>query len=67
MPGKVLEIRAEAGQSVSEGDTLLIMEAMKMELAIKAPMDGEVSKVAVGAEDVVEADTLLLEIRETTE
>jgi 3-methylcrotonyl-CoA carboxylase alpha subunit len=60
MPGKVLEIRAEPGQSVSEGDTLLIMEAMKMELAIKAPMDGEVSEVAVEAGDVIEADALLL-------
>jgi 3-methylcrotonyl-CoA carboxylase alpha subunit len=60
MPGKILEIRAEAGQSVSEGETLLIMEAMKMELAIKAPMDGEVSEIAVTAEDIVEADTLLL-------
>ncbi|RFF26637.1 MULTISPECIES: biotin carboxylase N-terminal domain-containing protein [unclassified Wenzhouxiangella] len=60
MPGKILEIRAKAGQSVSEGETLLIMEAMKMELAIKAPMDGEVSEIAVTAEDIVEADTLLL-------
>jgi len=62
MPGKILEIRASAGQTVSEGDTLLIMEAMKMELAIKAPMDGEVSEIAVSMEDVVEADTLLLAI-----
>jgi len=62
MPGKILEIRAQAGQSVSEGETLLIMEAMKMELAIKAPMDGEVCQIAVSAEDVVEADAMLLEI-----
>ena len=60
MPGKILEIRAKTGQSVSEGETLLIMEAMKMELAIKAPMDGEVSEIAVSAEDIVEADSLLL-------
>jgi 3-methylcrotonyl-CoA carboxylase alpha subunit len=62
MPGKILEIRAEAGQAVSEGETLLIMEAMKMELAIKAPLAGEVSEIAVAADDVVEADTLLLAI-----
>ncbi|RFF31253.1 acetyl/propionyl/methylcrotonyl-CoA carboxylase subunit alpha [Wenzhouxiangella sediminis] len=67
MPGKILEIRAEAGQSVSEGETLLIMEAMKMELAIKAPMDGEVSEIAVSAEDVVEADTLLLAMEPATD
>ncbi|NBB92514.1 MAG: ATP-grasp domain-containing protein [Gammaproteobacteria bacterium] len=65
MPGKILEIRAEAGQSVSEGETLLIMEAMKMELAIKAPMDGQVSQIGVGHEDVVEADAFLLEIEST--
>ena len=62
MPGKVLEIRAESGQTVAEGDTLMIMEAMKMELTIKAPMDGEVAEIAVAAEDIVEADTLLLVI-----
>ncbi len=62
MPGKVLEIRAEAGQTVAEGDTLMIMEAMKMELTIKAPMDGNVAEIAVAAEDIVEADTLLLVI-----
>ncbi|WP_376696352.1 acetyl/propionyl/methylcrotonyl-CoA carboxylase subunit alpha [Wenzhouxiangella sp. EGI_FJ10305] len=62
MPGKILEVRVESGQPVSEGETLLIMEAMKMELAIKAPMDGEVSQVAVSADDIVEADSLLLEI-----
>jgi len=60
MPGKILEIRAQAGQQVSEGETLLIMEAMKMELAIKAPMDGEVEAIHIAAENVVEADTRLL-------
>ncbi|QOC21737.1 acetyl/propionyl/methylcrotonyl-CoA carboxylase subunit alpha [Wenzhouxiangella sp. AB-CW3] len=62
MPGKVLEIRTEAGAEVSEGDTLLIMEAMKMELAIKAPIDGQVDQLAVAAGDLVEADAVLLEI-----
>jgi 3-methylcrotonyl-CoA carboxylase alpha subunit len=60
MPGKVLELRVKPGQSVAEGETLLIMEAMKMELAIKAPMDGEVAEIAVESGDIVEADTLLL-------
>ncbi len=62
MPGKILEIRTSPGAKVSEGDTLLIMEAMKMELAIKAPMDGEVDNLAVETGDLVEADVLLLEI-----
>ncbi|AKS41464.1 acetyl/propionyl/methylcrotonyl-CoA carboxylase subunit alpha [Wenzhouxiangella marina] len=62
MPGKILEVRAQAGATVTEGETLLIMEAMKMELTIKAPFDGEVAEIAVAADDVVEADALLLEM-----
>jgi len=62
MPGKILEIRTEKGAAVNEGDTLLIMEAMKMELAIKAPIDGKVDSLAVEAGDLVEADAVLLEI-----
>jgi 3-methylcrotonyl-CoA carboxylase alpha subunit len=62
MPGKVLEIHVRAGDSVSEGQTIAVMEAMKMELAIKAPFDGKVEQVATAAEDLLEADALLLEI-----
>jgi 3-methylcrotonyl-CoA carboxylase alpha subunit len=62
MPGKVLDLRVEPGDTVVEGDTLMIMEAMKMELTIKAPMAGEVAQVAVATDEVVEADALLLEI-----
>ncbi|MEE4331279.1 MAG: biotin carboxylase N-terminal domain-containing protein, partial [Wenzhouxiangella sp.] len=62
MPGKILDIGVTRGDTVSEGQTLLIMEAMKMELTIKAPMDGEVAQIAVSVDDVIEADTLLLEI-----
>jgi len=60
MPGKILEIRATTGQSVAEGETLLIMEAMKMELAIKAPVDGTITELAVGLDEIVEADAMLL-------
>src|SRR5699024_2824483 len=67
MPGKILEIRAKAGQTVAAGDTLMIMEAMKMELTIKAPINGEIAAMAVAAEDIVEADTLLLAIDPATD
>ena len=63
MPGKVLEVRVQAGDTVTEGQTLAVMEAMKMELAIKAPLDGQIDQVAVAADDVVEADSLLIDIR----
>ena len=62
MPGKLLELRIAAKQAVSEGETLLIMEAMKMELAIKAPFDGIVDHLAVEAGETVEADRLLATI-----
>ncbi|MCC5866242.1 MAG: ATP-grasp domain-containing protein [Wenzhouxiangella sp.] len=62
MPGKVLEIRVSADESVAEGQTVAVMEAMKMELAIKAPFAGRVGQISVTAGDTLEADAPLLEI-----
>ena len=45
MPGKILSVLVKSGDSVKKGDTLLIMEAMKMEHAVKASKDGTVVKV----------------------
>lgn len=45
MPGKILKVMVGVGQSVSKGDPLLIMEAMKMEHTIKATKDGVVAKL----------------------
>jgi len=62
MPGKVLEIRVSEGDQVGVGETLAVMEAMKMEMAIKAPADGVVKSVNVAAGDIIEADVLVLEV-----
>lgn len=49
MPGKVISVSVSAGDSVSEGQTLIVLEAMKMEMAMKAPRDGIVAEVAFDA------------------
>jgi 3-methylcrotonyl-CoA carboxylase alpha subunit len=60
MPGKVIQVLAKAGQSVSKGEALLILEAMKMEHTITAPADGVVKAVHFAAgEQVLEGAELL--------
>lgn len=63
MPGLVRRILAKAGSSVARGDVILILEAMKMEHAIRAPRPGTVVKVFHAEGDRVEAGTTLAEIR----
>lgn len=60
MPGLVLEINVEVGQEVAKGDTLLILEAMKMENVIKSPTDGTIKSIAVNKGDTVEKNQLIL-------
>ncbi len=62
MPGTVLRVSATPGQAVKDGDALLILEAMKMELTIAAPFDGEVAEVKVSEGDQVTAKQLLVEV-----
>ncbi len=53
MPGTVLSVTVEPGQEVAEGETLGVMEAMKMELALKAPFAGTVTTVGADVGDLV--------------
>lgn len=62
MPGLVLNVMVSPGQAVHKGDTLLILEAMKMENVIKAVGDGVVKSVAVEKGMAVEKGHLLLEM-----
>ncbi len=65
MPGRVRRTLVAAGEHVAKGQVVLILEAMKMEHAIRAPRDGVVAKVAHGEGDLVEAGMALVEITET--
>ena len=59
MPGRVVLVQAAAGDAVQGGDVVLVIEAMKMELALKAPRDGVVAEVRVSVGEFVEADAIL--------
>lgn len=59
MPGKILAVKANVGDSVKKGQVILILEAMKMENEVVAPEDGTVASIDVASGATVEAgDTL---------
>jgi propionyl-CoA carboxylase alpha chain len=60
MPGAVLDVRVEPGEAVTAGQTLVVLEAMKMEHHMAAPADGVVAEVRVAAGDQVANGALLL-------
>ena len=62
MPGKVISLNVKKGSKVKTGDTLVILEAMKMEHSIKAAEDGVVSELFIGGDDQVENGALLMVI-----
>lgn len=57
--GKVFKVEASVGQAVKRGDTILILEAMKMEIPQVAPEDGTVASIDVNVGDPVEAGAVL--------
>ncbi len=59
MPGKILGVKATAGQAVKKGETIVILEAMKMENEIVAPQDGTVATINVAVGDSVESGATL--------
>lgn len=62
LPGVVLSVNAKVGDTVKASDTVLVLEAMKMENAIHAGRDGKISSVNVGAGDSVLEGTVLITI-----
>ncbi len=62
MPGKIVKVLVEPGQTVIKGQTAVIISAMKMESEYKVALDGTVKRVMVKAGDTVETNQVLIEI-----
>ncbi len=62
MPGQVRAVNISAGDTVRKGQTLLVLEAMKMEIRIQAPKNGTVKAVLVKQGQTVEREKILIEI-----
>jgi propionyl-CoA carboxylase alpha chain len=60
MPGKVIDLKVKVGTKVKKGDTLVILEAMKMEHQVKASEDGKVTKLLVKKDEQLENGALLM-------
>ena len=60
MPGRIVLVKAKAGDTVEQGQELLVMEAMKMELALKAPRAGTIESISATQGEFVEADAVLV-------
>ncbi|MDR7002113.1 pyruvate carboxylase [Neobacillus niacini] len=62
MPGTVLKLLVEKGQTVSKGDHLMITEAMKMETTVQAPFSGTIKEIYINNGDIIEPGDLLIEL-----
>jgi biotin carboxyl carrier protein len=62
MPATVIAVLVEPGAIVKKGDTVVLLEAMKMELPVRSPADGMVKSVRCRAGDLVQPDAVLVEL-----
>ena len=63
IPGRVAAVSVTAGDSVTGGQTLLVVEAMKMQNELRAPRDGTVERVAVGVGETIDLGDVLVVLR----
>lgn len=59
VPGKVIAVEVSQGQAVKAGDTIVILESMKMEIPVVAPQDGTIASIAVSQGNDVENGAVL--------
>ena len=64
MKGEVIEMKVAVGDKVIKGQNLAVLSAMKMEMAVQSPVDGQVRAVAVKKGQKIEAEILMMEIKE---
>jgi glutaconyl-CoA/methylmalonyl-CoA decarboxylase subunit gamma len=62
MPGKIVDVLIDTGAKVKEGESILILEAMKMQNEIIAPVSGVIKKIFVHKDDIVNKEDVLMEI-----
>ena len=60
MPGLVVAVQVEEGQTVTQGETVIVLEAMKMQNELKSPIDGEIESVSVEVSQTVDKGDLLV-------
>jgi biotin carboxyl carrier protein len=63
MPGLIVAVQVEVGQGVMQGETLVILESMKMQNELKAPVDGVVESIKCEAGQTVDKGTLLVTVK----
>ena len=60
MPGNIFKVECSVGQAVKAGDVLVVLEAMKMEIEVSAPVDGTVKSISAVVGTTVNTDDLLV-------
>jgi biotin carboxyl carrier protein len=63
IPGTIIDIFVKPKEKVKEGETLLLLEAMKMQNQVRMPFDGEIVKIHVKKDEVIPKKFLMLEIK----
>ncbi len=62
MPGMVVNVLVKEGQQVNQGEALVVLESMKMQMQLRSPFSGQVSKVSVASRTHVEKGALLVQV-----
>jgi 3-methylcrotonyl-CoA carboxylase alpha subunit len=62
MHGLVVDVPIHEGDQVTKGQTLVVLESMKMQMQLRCPRDGKVSKITVGAGSQVEKGAVLVQL-----